>query len=84
MTVDAEMHELIDQARDLVRHRNPSGDLATLLRLALRTLIAATKRRRFGLRPKTENAGGVAAGPAEVTVGGDCCGGLQGAPGGSC
>ncbi|MBK8232193.1 MAG: HNH endonuclease [Candidatus Eisenbacteria bacterium] len=68
VTVDAEMHELIDQARDLVRHRNPSGDLATLLRLALRTLIAATERRRFGLRPKTENAGGVAAGPAEVTV----------------
>ncbi|MBK8232786.1 MAG: HNH endonuclease [Candidatus Eisenbacteria bacterium] len=45
---DPELQDLLARARDLVSHSNPSGDLATLLRLALRALIASTERRRFG------------------------------------
>ncbi|MCC6777798.1 MAG: HNH endonuclease [Hyphomicrobiales bacterium] len=47
-TADSELQDLLRRARELVSHGNPSGDLATLLRLALRSLIANTERRRFG------------------------------------
>lgn len=68
LTADAELHDLIDQARDLVRHRNPSGDLTALLRLALRALIATTERRRFGRRPKLESTDVVASVPTVVNA----------------
>lgn len=51
LLADPELLDLIAKARDLVSHSNPSGDLATLLRLALRALIASTERRRFGTPP---------------------------------
>ncbi|MCC7144169.1 MAG: HNH endonuclease, partial [Candidatus Eisenbacteria bacterium] len=47
---DPELQDLLARARDLASHSNPNGDLATLLRLALRALIASTERRRFGQR----------------------------------
>ncbi|MBK8230881.1 MAG: HNH endonuclease [Candidatus Eisenbacteria bacterium] len=47
---DPELQNLLARARDLVSHSNPSGDLAVLLRLALRALIGSTERRRFGQR----------------------------------
>ncbi|MCC7142592.1 MAG: HNH endonuclease [Candidatus Eisenbacteria bacterium] len=46
--VDPEFLDLLDAARDLARHRNPSGDLTTLLRLALQALIQQTESRRCG------------------------------------
>lgn len=46
--VDPEFLDLLDAARDLARHRNPSGDVTTLLRLALQALIQQTESRRRG------------------------------------
>ena len=53
---DPELQDLLARARDLASHSNPNGDLATLLRLALRALIASTERRRFGQRVSERGA----------------------------
>ncbi|MCC7143728.1 MAG: hypothetical protein IT349_16635, partial [Candidatus Eisenbacteria bacterium] len=66
LMADPELLDLIAKARDLVSHSNPSGDLATLLRLALRALIATTERRRFGSRPVESTAPAVPAPSAPV------------------
>ena len=48
-TADAELKDLIEQARELARHRLPSGDLAGLMKLALSAFVRSEERRRFGV-----------------------------------
>jgi hypothetical protein len=48
LTADAALKEKLEQARDLLRHAHPSGDLAEILSRALDLLIADQLRRRFG------------------------------------
>jgi hypothetical protein len=47
-TADAETRALIDEARDLLGHAVPTGDLATVFRRALTVLVADLRRRKFG------------------------------------
>ena len=67
-TADAETRALIEEARDLLGHAVPTGDLATVFRRALTVLVADLKRRKFGAtarprpaRPKNSTAGDVPA-----------------------
>jgi hypothetical protein len=46
-TADAETRALIEEARDLLGHAVPSGDLPTVFRRALTVLVADLKRRKF-------------------------------------
>ena len=49
VTIDATVKNKLEQARDLLRHANPSGDLAPILSRALDLLIADQLRHRFGV-----------------------------------
>jgi 5-methylcytosine-specific restriction endonuclease McrA len=49
VTIDASVKNKLEQARNLLRHANPSGDLATVLSRALDLLIAEQLRHRFGV-----------------------------------
>jgi hypothetical protein len=53
-TASPELKEKIDEAKTLLRHSVPSGDLAEVLLRALTRLIEAEKKRQFGLteRPR--------------------------------
>ena len=51
-TADAETHALLRRAQALARHRVPSGDVALILRLALKSLVADLERTKAGLVPK--------------------------------
>jgi 5-methylcytosine-specific restriction endonuclease McrA len=47
-TIDKATKDQLEQARDLLRHANPSGDFGPILARALELLIADLLRRRFG------------------------------------
>ena len=51
-TADAELRELIEQARALASHRLPKGDLASLMRLAFETFVREEEKRRFAVGRK--------------------------------
>jgi 5-methylcytosine-specific restriction endonuclease McrA len=48
-TADAEFKELLERARALVSHRQPDGDLMTLIKLGLDALVRETEKTRFGV-----------------------------------
>jgi hypothetical protein len=48
LTADAALKGKLEQARDLFRHANPSGDFAEIFSRALDLLIAEQLQRRFG------------------------------------
>ena len=54
-TADREFVDLLERARGLVSHRLPNGDLATVLKLALRELVTKLEKQRFGVgrRPRS-------------------------------
>ena len=47
VTVSRSLRDAIELARDLMRHRNPSGDLEAVLEAAVRGLIEQLERDRF-------------------------------------
>jgi len=51
VTIGTELRETIERAKDLMRHRNPSGDLEVLLDEAMKLLVAKLERERLA---KTE------------------------------
>ena len=51
-TADAELRELIERARALASHRLPNGDLASLMKVALRVFVQQEEKRRFALGSK--------------------------------
>ncbi len=69
LTASKELRDKLQHAQDLMRHRNPSGDLGTILEKALDLLIGKLEKERFGKRtqqrtksnetdrPRAENEG---------------------------
>jgi hypothetical protein len=55
LTVSSDVRTKLEHARDLMRHRNPSGDFAVVLESALDVFIAKLEKERFGKtsRPRT-------------------------------
>jgi hypothetical protein len=49
-TADASLKQKLELARDLLRHSNPSGDLAPVVSRALELLLQELLQRRFGAR----------------------------------
>jgi hypothetical protein len=61
-TACAELTDKIEEAKALLRHSVPSGDLAEIVSRALSLLIEGEKKRRFGLterprKPKAQSSG---------------------------
>jgi hypothetical protein len=58
LTVSREVKEKLERIEDLMRHRNPSGDLETILEQALALLLAKLERERLGkvTRPRRTKA----------------------------
>lgn len=56
LTIDGDLRAQIDHVRDLMRHRNPSGDLEPILRAAIGALTTKLERERYGTtnRPQTK------------------------------
>ena len=54
VTINAEMHDKLCRARDLLRHTIPDGDIAAILDRALTLLLADVEKRRCGaaIRPR--------------------------------
>ena len=48
LTASAELREKIERSTELMRHQNPTGDLATVLERALDLLIGDLEKKRFG------------------------------------
>jgi hypothetical protein len=49
-TADASLKRKLEQARDLLRHAQPNGDLGAIVSRALDSLLDDLMRRRFGVR----------------------------------
>src|SRR5205823_2386828 len=60
-SISREFRDEIREAQDLLRHRVPDGDLATIFRAALELLVAQVKKERFAVGRKLR-------GPAETSV----------------
>jgi 5-methylcytosine-specific restriction endonuclease McrA len=59
VTVSAALREKIERARDLMRHRNPSGDLAVVVERAVDALLVKLEKERLGAaaRPQEKARG---------------------------
>jgi 5-methylcytosine-specific restriction endonuclease McrA len=69
LTASAELKAKLERARDLMRHRNPSGDLAVVIDAALDALLGKLEKERLGkvkTPRKAKTAGGTGAVPAAV------------------
>jgi hypothetical protein len=56
-TAGATLKQKLEQARDLCRHRNPSGDFAPIVEEALDLLLAKLMKQRFGVTDKPKRSG---------------------------
>jgi 5-methylcytosine-specific restriction endonuclease McrA len=58
LTASQALHDKLKQAQELLRHRVPSGDVATVVELALDRLVRDLKKERFAqtVRPRTSRA----------------------------
>lgn len=64
LTASRELRDKIDEAKALLSHQVPNGDLATILDRALTVLIARVKKDRFGVGRKARK-GKLPEGPAK-------------------
>ncbi|MBD3162309.1 MAG: hypothetical protein GF346_08245 [Candidatus Eisenbacteria bacterium] len=55
-TASAEMHERLQRAQELLRHKVPNGDVAQILDLALIALLEKTEARKYGKRRTARSA----------------------------
>jgi RuvA, C-terminal domain len=55
LTISAEMKAKLDRVRDLMRHRNPSGDLERIVSVALELLLAKLDKERLGKASRPRN-----------------------------
>jgi len=55
VTIDQETHELLQRARDLLGHQNPTGEIAPVIKRALVLLVARLEKEKFATtkRPGT-------------------------------
>jgi len=56
-TASAALKEKLDRARDLMWHRNPSGDLALVVERAMEVLLEQLMKERFGTAKRPRQAG---------------------------
>jgi hypothetical protein len=49
LTIDSEARDLLERARALASHRLPNGDVASLFKLAMRSLVRELEKERFGI-----------------------------------
>jgi hypothetical protein len=54
LTIGGELKRKLQEAQELLSHANPGGDLAVVLERGIELLLAQLRKRRFGLRRKTE------------------------------
>jgi 5-methylcytosine-specific restriction endonuclease McrA len=69
VTVDQETHELLREAKDLLGHSVPSGDIAEVLKRALGLLVQKLKAQKYGRTPEPRPQDGESNGrhiPAEI------------------
>lgn len=57
LTANVSLKEKLERARDLTRHRNPSGDLAVVVERALDVLLEQLMKERFGVTSKPRPRG---------------------------
>jgi 5-methylcytosine-specific restriction endonuclease McrA len=59
LTASAELKDKLERARDLLRHRNPSGDLAVVVERAVDALLVQLEKERLGAtaRPQKKARG---------------------------
>ncbi len=60
VVVSEEQLEKIEAARGLLRHRNPEGDLAAIIELAMDVLIAKVEKQRFRVTDRPRKTGSAA------------------------
>ncbi|MEO8183525.1 MAG: hypothetical protein ABI895_32225 [Deltaproteobacteria bacterium] len=65
-TADAALKQQLEQARDLLRHAHPSGDLGPIVARALTLLIDDLMRRRFGAGARRKRPSAAVAKPTEA------------------
>jgi hypothetical protein len=65
LTASAALRDKLERARDLMRHRNPAGDLAVVVERALDALLAQLEKERLGkaARPRSTAQPGASARP---------------------
>jgi hypothetical protein len=74
LTAGVELRDKLERARDLMRHRNPTGDLAVVVERALDLLLAKLEKERLGKTTRPRSG----AGPASAaTAAGDTTEGNQ-------
>ena len=66
-TADGEFRDLLDAARALASHRLPAGNIAELMKLALKAFIQSAEKRRFGVGRKPRGGSARVEGPATNT-----------------
>jgi hypothetical protein len=66
-TADAALKQQLEQARDLLRHAHPSGDLGAIVARALTLLIDDLMRRRFGAGTRRKRPSSVVASTAHTS-----------------
>jgi len=74
-TADAETRALIEEARGLLGHAVPTGDLAIVFHRALTVLVADLKRRKFGAtaRPRPARVSDSTSGDVPAAVRREVC-----------
>lgn len=68
MTVSEELHDKVLRARDLMRHRNPTGDLAVVIEAAVDALLVDLEAQRIGRRRPSRRRPRTTGGSPETTV----------------
>ncbi len=66
-TADGEFRDLLDAARALASHRLPAGNIAELMKLALKAFIQDAEKRRFAVGRKPRRSRARVEGPAAET-----------------
>ncbi|MEO8185566.1 MAG: hypothetical protein ABI895_42710 [Deltaproteobacteria bacterium] len=75
-TADAALKQQLEQARDLLRHAHPSGELGPIVARALTLLIDDLMRRRFGVGARRKRPGAALARPTETPSPASASGGM--------
>jgi len=55
LTVSTETKAMLERIQDLMRHRNPSGDLETIFEASLELLLTKLERERLGKTPRSKS-----------------------------
>jgi hypothetical protein len=69
LTISAEMKAKLDRVRDLMRHRNPTGDLEAIVGVSLELLLVKLEKERLGKTSRPRKSTTAAAPPPPPRVG---------------